>query len=93
MGISFHGCEFLLPIFQETYGTDATADEIMGDFGGVLKNQSIGVASADGKAYIHTAGKVHDASQLWGNLPRQDDFLEGGIDHLLDVLGDVIIGK
>lgn len=69
MGISFHGCEFLLPIFQETYRTDATADEIMGDFGGVLKNQSIGVASADGKAYIHTAGKVHDASQLWGNLP------------------------
>lgn len=41
----------------------------MGDFGGVLKNQSIGVASADGKAYIHTAGKVHDASQLWGILP------------------------
>lgn len=41
----------------------------MGNFGGVLKNQSISVASADGKAYIHTAGKVHDASQLWGNLP------------------------
>ena len=41
----------------------------MGDFGGVLKNQSISVASADSKAYIHTAGKVHDASQLWGNLP------------------------
>ena len=65
----------------------------MGDFGGVLKNQSISVASADSKACVHTAGKVHDASQLWGNLPRQDDFLEGGIDHLLDVLGDVIIGK
>lgn len=48
----------------------------MGGFGGVLKNQSIGVASTDGKAYIHTAGKVHDASQLWGNLPKQDDFLE-----------------
>ena len=59
----------------------------------MLKNQSISVASADGKAYVHTAGKVHDASQLWGILPRQDDFLEGGIDHLLDVLGDVIIGK
>lgn len=28
----------------------------MGGFGGVLKNQSIGVASANGKAYIHTAG-------------------------------------
>lgn len=65
----------------------------MGNFGGVLKNQSISVASADSKAYVHTAGKVHDASQLWGNLPRQNDFLEGGIDHLLDVLGDVIIGK
>lgn len=51
----------------------------MGDFGGVLKNQSISVASADSKAYIHTAGKVHDASQLWGNLPRQDDFLEGAL--------------
>lgn len=30
----------------------------MGGFGGVLKNQSIGVASANGKAYIHTAGKA-----------------------------------
>ena len=28
----------------------------MGGFGGVLKNQSIGVASTAGKAYIHTAG-------------------------------------
>lgn len=37
---------------------------------------SIGVASTDGKAYIHTAGKVQDASQLWQNLPNQDDFLE-----------------
>ncbi len=46
----------------------------MGGFGGVLKNQSIGVASTDGKAYIHTAGKVQDASQLWQNLPEQDDF-------------------
>ena len=48
----------------------------MGGFGGVLKNQSIGVASTDGKAYIHTAGKVSDPSQLWQNLPEQDDFLE-----------------
>ena len=29
----------------------------MGGFGGVLKNQSIGIASANGKAYIHSAGK------------------------------------
>src|SRR5574344_1896524 len=48
----------------------------MGGFGGVLKNQSIGVASADGKAYIHSAGKVQTPSDLWSNLPEQDAFLE-----------------
>ncbi len=48
----------------------------MGGFGGVLKNQSIGVASADGKARIHTAGKVSDPALLWNNLPEQDQFLE-----------------
>jgi len=48
----------------------------MGGFGGVLKNQSIGVASADGKAYIHTAGKVKSPKELWQNLPAQDYFLE-----------------
>lgn len=30
----------------------------MGGFGGVLKNQSIGVASANGKAYQHSTGKT-----------------------------------
>lgn len=48
----------------------------MGGFGGVLKNQSIGVASRNGKAYIHTAGKTKDPDKLWSNLPPQDDFLE-----------------
>lgn len=48
----------------------------MGGFGGVLKNQSIGVASADGKAYIHTAGKTQSPAELWANLPAQDFFLE-----------------
>ena len=48
----------------------------MGGFGGVLKNASIGVASADGKAYIHTAGKVQSPKELWQNLPAQDFFLE-----------------
>lgn len=48
----------------------------MGGFGGVLKNQSIGVASADGKAYIHSAGKVKSPKELWSNLPAQDYFLE-----------------
>lgn len=48
----------------------------MGGFGGVLKNQSIGVASANGKAYIHTAGKAQSPDELWDNLPEQDYFLE-----------------
>ena len=48
----------------------------MGGFGGVLKNQSIGVASANGKAYIHTAGKAQSPAELWENLPAQDYFIE-----------------
>lgn len=48
----------------------------MGGFGGVLKNQSIGVASSAGKAYIHTAGKTRNPAELWDNLPEQDAFLE-----------------
>lgn len=48
----------------------------MGGFGGVLKNQSIGVASTAGKAYIHTAGATDKAEELWSKLPKQDDFLE-----------------
>lgn len=48
----------------------------MGGFGGVLKNQSIGVASTAGKAYIHTAGKTDRPDSLWANLPAQDAFLE-----------------
>ena len=45
----------------------------MGGFGGVLKNQSIGVASKSGKAYIHSAGS--STSNPWGNN-NQDSFLE-----------------
>lgn len=46
----------------------------MGGFGGAVKNISIGIASAAGKAWIHTAGKTR--TDLWQNLPPQDDFLE-----------------
>lgn len=45
----------------------------MGGFGGVLKNQSIGVASKAGKSYIHSAGK--STTNPWGNRD-QDSFLE-----------------
>lgn len=46
----------------------------MGGFGGAIKNMSIGIASSAGKAWIHTAGKTK--TDLWNNLPEQDDFLE-----------------
>ena len=45
----------------------------MGGFGGALKNASIGVASRNGKAYIHTAGKAEDYRLLWQNLPEKWD--------------------
>ena len=50
----------------------------MGGFGGVLKNQSIGIASANGKAYIHTAGKTVKKEDMWENIfkTEQDHFLE-----------------
>lgn len=45
----------------------------MGGFGGVLKNQSIGVASKRGKCNIHSTGKSLD--NIWGQ-ESQDGFLE-----------------
>lgn len=48
----------------------------MGGFGGVLKNQSIGVASQNGKSYIHTAGYTTNPSQMWSHIDNQDGFLE-----------------
>lgn len=44
-----------------------------GGYGGVLKNQSIGVAARRGKCYIHTAGE--STSTINGNN-SQDSFLE-----------------
>lgn len=50
----------------------------MGGYGGALKNLSIGVASRNGKAYIHSAGKIQTPENLWTpeNIGNQDGFLE-----------------
>ena len=48
----------------------------MGGFGGVLKNQSIGMASREGKTLIHTAGKYSNPGQVFNNRQGQDAFLE-----------------
>lgn len=44
----------------------------MAGFGGAIKNISIGIASANGKRWIHSAGT---STSSWGN-PSQEDFLE-----------------
>lgn len=48
----------------------------MGGFGGVLKNQSIGIASANGKAYIHSAGAIEEKEHIWKHTAEQDKFIE-----------------
>ena len=52
----------------------------MGGYGGALKNLSIGCASANGKAYIHSRGKMEklDIAKLWTPefIGDQDGFLE-----------------
>jgi hypothetical protein len=66
----------------------------MGGFGGAIKNISIGIASSNGKAYIHSAGKLTDPKILWQNLPKQDDFLESMAESakaVIDHCGDNIL--
>ena len=48
----------------------------MGGFGGVLKNASIGVASTNGKANIHSVGITCDPKEMWQYTKDQDGFLE-----------------
>ena len=52
----------------------------MGGYGGALKQLSIGCASSEGKAWIHSAGKTKDQYNLWNDLPPQNDFLESMAD-------------
>lgn len=66
----------------------------MGGLGGVLKNQSIGVASPNGKAYIHTAGYQDTLDGMWEHVENQDGFLESmaaAAQAVADVFGDKIV--
>lgn len=49
---------------------------MMGGFGACLKNQSIGIASRNGKAYIHSCGQDEDPKTAWGRPFEQIDFIE-----------------
>ncbi len=58
----------------------------MGGYGGALKQLSIGVASSEGKAWIHSAGKTKDQKILWDNIAKQDEFLETMADSASSVV-------
>ncbi len=58
----------------------------MGGYGGALKQLSIGCASSEGKAWIHSGGKLKDQTVVWNNLPPQDTFLEAMADAASSVV-------
>lgn len=58
----------------------------MGGYGGALKQLSIGCASSEGKAWIHSAGQSKDQYSIWNNLPEQNKFLES----MADAAGTVV---
>ena len=49
---------------------------MMGGFGANLKNQSIGIASRNGKAYIHSCGQDENPDTAWDRPYEQIDFIE-----------------
>ena len=57
----------------------------MGGYGGALKQLSIGVASSEGKSWIHSAGNSKDQNTIWDNLPEQNRFLEAMADSASSV--------
>lgn len=66
----------------------------MGGFGGALKNISIGIASSNGKAYIHSAGATENADEIWGHRADQKDFIESMAEAakgIIDFTGDHIL--
>lgn len=66
----------------------------MGGFGGALKNISIGLGSSNGKAYIHSAGKVENADSIWSHTAEQADFIESMAEAakaITDYYGDRIL--
>ena len=66
----------------------------LGGYGGALKQLSIGCASSEGKAWIHSAGKTKDQYTLWDNLPEQNKFLEAMADAastIVKLFGENII--
>lgn len=78
------------PDYDFTINLSHFKGHAMAGFGGAIKNMSIGIASANGKRLIHSAG---ESTTSWGN-PSQDDFLETmseAAKAIADHCGDKII--
>lgn len=58
----------------------------MGGYGGALKQLSIGIASSNGKSWIHSGGVLKDQTNLWSNVAEQDRFLEAMADAASSVV-------
>lgn len=66
----------------------------MAGFGGAMKNISIGMASSQGKCWIHSAGQYLDKSQTWSNIPSDSVFQESMAEaskSVIDRAGDKIL--
>lgn len=66
----------------------------MAGYGGAIKNQSIGIASAAGKAYIHSGGITTDVTEAWRHTDDQYAFLESmaaAAQSVADVFKDNIL--
>ena len=58
----------------------------MGGYGGALKQLSIGIASSNGKSWIHSGGVLKEQTNLWSNIAEQDKFLEAMADAASSVV-------
>lgn len=58
----------------------------MGGYGGALKQLSIGCASSEGKAWIHSGGYTKDQNILWDHTAPQDAFCEAMADAAASVI-------
>lgn len=59
---------------------------VCGGYGGALKQLSIGCASSEGKAWIHSGGFTVDQEQVWDHMAKQDRFLEAMADAAASVV-------
>ncbi len=57
-----------------------------GGYGGAIKQLSIGCASSEGKAFIHSAGFTKDQNIVWEHMADQDVFCECMADAALSIV-------